>query len=222
MNNFQGQQRSFPQGSRSRRKGRRRQPRPGPAPYTGLTYKHRFDHLGVQWLDMTTPAFSSNAQIDTLTLATRLNASRVHWSAGTFILRITTPVDTVTTYRVLLLHLVNRYVMTGSWDPITYLTPQATTTNFVDVVPYVPRDQAVRYRIIEDRQFVVDTHYGNTKLVSQHEMRIPAHDVDYDPDDADGLTGLGLMVVLVLTDATHTNASYLHGDLLLRNYRICF
>jgi hypothetical protein len=190
-------------------------------PLPRIKYIDQFVLGPSQYSDMSS-YFSQQGQVDTKPSADRLYAPYVLWDKGTMYLEFTQPVDTVITYRVGLLHLLKRYVMTGSYAPLTYFTPAATTANFEYVLPYLPRDQSVPYRLVFDTQFVLDTTFGHDSLTTKKVFHMPKHEVYYDPDDSTGLTGLGLYVPFVLTNATHTDGDYLFQCICNRKYSIRF
>jgi hypothetical protein len=220
MNNSRTRNKNSMQLSRRNKRKGRQKPIPRPVPIT-VTYNKSFVNGPSQYSDMAS-YLSQNGQPDTLTLATRYNAPYVTWKSGKLYVEFTQPVDTVITYRFGIFHLLSRYVMTGSYAPITFFTPASTTSNFEYVLPYLPRDQSVPYRLVFDTQFVLDTTFGHDSLTTKKTFYLPEHTVYYDPDDSNGLTGLGLYIPFVLTNATHTDGDYLCQFICNRKYTIHF
>jgi len=108
------------------------------------------------------------------------------------------------------------------YDPLVFLSPAATVTNFIIVTPYIARDQLVPYDLLVDKTWIVDTTNNHDALITNREFRIPAHDVSYDPDDSSGLTGLGYMLAVLLTNATSANAGFTWNFFRYTKYQIQF
>jgi len=171
-------------------------------------YRYQLNIGATQWGLMSTPKFSLTFSLDTLTLAARNTCPVALFKPSRSTVRITVPVDTVTSYRIITCLVTTRYTITASTDPLLFLYPQPTTTNFWASEPYLPRDQQYQYKIFRDHQFVIDTH-GIDKLTTEHFYSFPAHTCDYDADDNTGLTAIGHAFIFILTDATAANANYL-------------
>jgi len=171
-------------------------------------YRYQLNIGSTQWGLMSTPKFSLTFSLDTLPLATRNNCPVALFNQSRSTVRITVPVDTVTSYRIITCLVTSRFTITASTDPLLFLYPQPTTTNFWASEPYLPRDQQYQYRFLRDHQFVIDTH-GIDKLTTEHFYYFPSHTCDYDADDNTGLTAIGHAFIFILTDATAANGSYL-------------
>lgn len=219
MTNLQNFRRPSRNTSRQIKKRGKRQPR-----YKDLNipvYRRIASYANTYFL-MTTPSASAFLQISTLPLTNRYNAPFVTFLSTPMTMRFTQPVTTVVTYRALLFKLKSRYVFSGVHDPLTYLTPQATITNFWTCTPYEPRDQAVPYKLVWDKKFVLDTTYGHDTLVTEKVVMLPKFNVRYDPDDANGYTAMGHHLLLILTNAPAADATYTFDLSFQQRYQIHF
>jgi len=180
------------------------------------------DNSNGMFTSIATPSFSASMPIGVTTDAQRNFAPLVHFMPSKLIVRISQPVTNVITYRFLLFHLKAHYVFSGVYDPLVFLTPAATVTNFIIVAPYIARDQLVPYDLVTDKTWIVDTTNNHDALISNREFKIPAHDVSYDPDDSAGLTGLGYMLAVLLTNATSANAGFTWNFFRYTKYQLQF
>lgn len=181
-------------------------------PTTLLTsYTKSYSTANSQYLVMATPSFSGLALLTSVTDTERKNASNVRIKAHTAQLRLTAPVDTIFTYRIMLLKFTDRV----DWDielpvPLNIFQTAPTTTSFWYTEPSLLKDQVKAFQILSDKTVILDTHSGRAPLISLVKLRVPTTRVIYDTDDTDGRTARNSIVLLILTDATAASANHLY------------
>lgn len=135
-----------------------------------------------------------------------------------YVFYVKQPVDTTIQYRVLVIQTIKEYASTTNVNIPTNILAETGSIQEALISSYTQKeDRTITFRILYDKHKYV-TSYGNGSGFRKFVIKIPKHNVIYDPDTAGGTVAQGSTHLAVVTDATAANANYTYGTKGIYNF----
>jgi len=193
----------------------------------GLTkldsYRYSIAVNDVQWIAMTTPAFSFQQPLSVIATGAaddqRGTDPTPSLKSAQLKVYIYQEVDMRHTYRIIGVTLHSRTVSTTALLPVNFFTANPAYTSFWDLPFLLPRNQPAPFKVWHDEVFTHDTFSGCQPTIFIKIVTVPAtKSIAYATSDATGATATGHQYLMILadtpTDIHHTVDSMMNRKFL--------